>query len=262
MSSPLPLALVSFSWTCCWGAWSSVVTGPVIPSATFCCQLSLPLPWIAEPQKCLFPEILGLLWHQSSCLGRSIRKYLKKKKKENIWVSFMAHTTWEKFFSMRLPLIVQSHGGTSRHIQRGKNLFYTLPLDSAGLQLLHHVELVPRLKARFLREFAATPDNTWESGALALMFCYSLVFILVSLKFNPLIPWRFGIWPPFHNFLFLSDMEVFSSSFISFLVWLGVCLYNVIFQDVMMEIMQRIMIIYFTSLTSNFIALIMCKALF
>ena len=161
---------------------------------------------------------------------------------ENIWVSFMAHTTWEKFFSMRLPLIVQSHGGTSRHIQRGKNLFYTLPLDSAGLQLLHHVELVPRLKARFLREFATTPDNTWESGALALMFCYSLVFILVSLKFNPLIPWRFGIWPPFHNFLFLSDMEVFSSSFISFLVWLGVCLHNVIFQDVM-EIMQRIMII-------------------
>ena len=38
-----------------------------------------------------------------------------------------------------------------------------------------------------------TGDNTWESGALALMFCYSLVFILVSLKFNPLIPWRFGI---------------------------------------------------------------------
>lgn len=228
MSFHLPLALVSFSWTCCWWAWSYMVIGPVIPSATFCCQWSLPLPWIAEPQKYLFPKIWGLLMHQSSSLGRSIRKYL-----------CFFHGTYNvrKFFSMHLPLIVQSHGCTSCHIQCGKNFFfYTLPSDRASLQLLHHIELVPRLKARFLREFAATPDNTWESRALALLFCYSLVFILVSLTFNPLIPWRFGIWPPFHNFLFLSDMKVFSSSFISLLVWLGVSLHNLIFQDVMMEI--------------------------
>lgn len=114
MSSHLPLALVSFSWTCCWWASFYVVIGPVIPSATFCCQWSLPLPWIAEPQKYLFPKIWGLLMHQSSSLGRSIRKYL-----------CFFHGTYNvrKFFSMCLPLIVQSHGCTSCHIQCGKNFF-------------------------------------------------------------------------------------------------------------------------------------------
>lgn len=123
MSSHLPLALVSFSWTCCWWAWSYVVTGPVIPSATFCCQSSLLLPWIAEPQKYLFPKILGPLWHQSSSRGRSTSKYLGflhgtynmgkffffalPSDSAELPLHFMPHTMQEEFFSVRFPLTVQ-----------------------------------------------------------------------------------------------------------------------------------------------------------
>lgn len=67
---------------------------------------------------------------------------------------------------------------------------------------------------------------------------------------------------PFHNFLFLSDMDVFSFYFISLLVWLKICLRNVIFQDIIMRSMRRIIIVYFMSLTSAFIALLYSRQCF
>ena len=103
----------SFSWTCWWWAWSYMVTGPVIPCATFCCQLSFCLEFLNlrstyflrfwVPYGTSLPPGVGVL--------------------ANIWVSFMAHKTRENFFSLHFPLMVQSYRCTSCHMQCRKNFF-------------------------------------------------------------------------------------------------------------------------------------------
>lgn len=153
MSSHLLLALASFSWTCYWHAWSYLVIGLMIPPATIGHQSSLPLSWIAEPQKYLFPKIPGLFY------GTSLPPWVEVL--ENILVSFIPHTTWER-------------------------LFYTVSSDSAALLLLNHIECGPRLKARLPREFAASPKQHLEEwGASFDVLLFFDIYLSVSAVYSP-----------------------------------------------------------------------------
>ena len=214
------------------GIWSYLVIGSMMPSATAGCKLC----------PCLCLEVLALrnIYFLMRGLFYGTGRLPWVGVLKNIWVFFIPHTMWERFF-------------------------YILPSDCAALLLLHHIGCGPRLKGKASERLSDPQVPLGRVGTsfdLVLWYlfeclCSSCPISRGGLEFDDLalslswLPLSFS--QKWKCFLFLS---------FSFPVWLGVSLHNVIFQDVMMRCMQRIIIIYFMPLTSNFIAFNMCKTLF